>query len=64
MNQKTFSLIAGLIFFFVAAMHVLRLAFGWHMVLAGWTIPMWVSWIALLIAGFLAYEGVRLSRKG
>jgi hypothetical protein len=64
MNRKTFSLVAGLIFLLVAVMHVLRLALGWHVVLAGWTIPMWISWVALLIAGFLAYEGLRLSRAG
>jgi hypothetical protein len=63
MNQKTFSLVAGLIFLLVAVMHVLRLALGWHVVLAGWTVPMWISWVALLIAGFLAYEGMRLSRR-
>ena len=64
MSQKTFSLVAGLIFFVVAVLHILRLVIGWHAVLAGWTIPMWVSWIALPIAGFLAFEGLRLSRKG
>ena len=64
MSQKTFSLVAGLIFFVVAVLHILRLVIGWHAVFAGWTIPMWVSWIALPIAGFLAFEGLRLSRKG
>jgi hypothetical protein len=28
-----------------------------------WAVPMWVSWVALLIAGFLAFEGFRLSRR-
>ncbi len=54
MSQKTFSLVAGLIFFVVALLHILRLAIGWQAVFAGWTIPMWVSWIALPIAGVLA----------
>ena len=63
MNQKIFSLVAGLIFLFVAVMHVLRLALGWHVVLAGWTVPMWISWLVLLIAAFLAYAGIRLSRR-
>jgi len=30
MNQKTFSLVAGLIFFLIAVIHVLRLAFKWE----------------------------------
>jgi hypothetical protein len=63
MSQKTFSLLAGLVFLLVAVMHALRLALGWHVALGGWTVPMWVSWVALVIAGFLAYEGLRFSRR-
>jgi hypothetical protein len=62
MSQKRFSLVAGLIFLLVAVMHALRLARGWHVTFASWTVPMWVSWAALVIAGFLAYQGLRLSR--
>lgn len=39
MSQKTFSLVAGLIFLVVAVLHILRLAMGWHVVIAAWTIP-------------------------
>jgi hypothetical protein len=63
MSQRTFSLVAGLIFLVVALMHLLRLALGWHVVLAGWTVPLWVSWVALPVAGYLAYEGLSLSRR-
>ena len=61
MNQKTFSVVAGLIFLVVA--HALRLVFGWHVILQGWTVPIWVSWVALFISGFLAYEGLTLARR-
>jgi hypothetical protein len=63
MSHKTFSLVSGLIFLLAALIHVLRLAFGWQAVLGGWNVPIWVSWIALPIAGFLALEGFVLSRK-
>ena len=63
MNQKTFSLIAGLIFSVITLMHVLRLALGWQVTLDGRTMPMWVSWAGVLVAGYLAYEGLRLSRR-
>jgi hypothetical protein len=63
MSQRTFSLVAGLIFLVVALMHLLRLALGWHVALAGWTLPMWVSWVGFLIAGYLAYTGLSLSRR-
>jgi hypothetical protein len=63
MNQKTFSFVVCVIFFLVALGHVLRLALGWHVAVNMWTVPMWLSWVAFPIAGFLAFEGFRLSRR-
>jgi hypothetical protein len=59
MSQRTFSLIAGLIFLVVAFAHLLRLFLRWSVILNGWTVPMWVSLLALVVAGFLAFEGLR-----
>ena len=58
MSQKTFSLVAGLIFLLIAVMHGLRLALRWEAVVNGWSVPMWVSAVALLIAAYLAFEGL------
>jgi len=64
MSQKTFSLTAGVVFLLIALGHALRLAFGrWDITIAGQPIPSWPSWVALIIAGYLAYEGFRLARK-
>jgi hypothetical protein len=60
MSQKTFSLVAGLIFLLIAVMHVLRLAFKWEVVVNGWSVPMWVSAVAIGIPAYLAFEGLRL----
>ncbi len=63
MSQRTFSLVAGLIFLLIAVMHALRLVFKWEAVLNGWPVPMWISAVALVIAAFLAYEGFRLGKS-
>ena len=63
MRQKTFSLVVGLIFLLIAVMHVLRLALKWDVVLNDRSVPMWVSWLALVIAGFLAFEGLKLGGR-
>ncbi len=63
MSQKTFSLVAALIFLLIAVMHALRLAFRWEAVVNGWSVPMWVSALALLIAAYLAFEGLMFGRK-
>ena len=64
MNQKTFSLVAAVIFLVVGILHALRLLFGWHVEVNGWTVPFWVSWVGLVIPLYLASEGFGLARKG
>jgi hypothetical protein len=64
MSQKTFSLVAGSIFLLVAAMHVLRLVLRWEVVLNDWAVPMSVSAVAFPISAYLAFEGLRMSRRG
>jgi len=63
MSQRTFSLVAGVVFGLVALAHVLRIILGWSIVIQDLSVPMWASWIAALIMGYLAYEGFRLARK-
>jgi hypothetical protein len=63
MSQKTFLLVAGVLFLLIALGHALRIGFGVSVVIQNTPIPMWASWIALIVAGFLAYEGIRLSRR-
>ncbi|MGD0581122.1 MAG: hypothetical protein ABSC08_19635 [Bryobacteraceae bacterium] len=63
MSQKAFSLIAGVFFLLIALGHLLRILFGVSFVVYDIPIPMWASGIAVVIAGYLAYQGFRLARK-
>jgi uncharacterized membrane protein len=63
MTPRTYSLITGIIFSLVALLHALRLLRGWHVVIGDLSLPIWVSWIGLAIAGYLAYQGFRLSQR-
>jgi hypothetical protein len=51
-----------MIFLVIAILHLLRIIFGWSPVVEGWAVPMWLSWVALVVAGWLGYEGLRLVR--
>lgn len=64
MSRKAFSFTAGLIFLVVAVAHLSRIIFRWEVIAAGWRVPVVISWVALFISGYLAYEGFRLSRSG
>jgi hypothetical protein len=61
MDQKTFSIVAGLIFTLVALFHLVRIYMGWPVDIGDWSVPMWFSWIGLVVAGGLAFFGFRLS---
>ena len=61
MDQRTFSLVAGAIFALVALLHLLRIYMGWPVVIDGWPVPMWVSWIGLVVTGGLSYFGLNLA---
>lgn len=63
MNQRSYSLIAGIIFSIVAFVHALRIIYSCEVLIGGWSVPQWVSWVALLVTGFLGYEGRRLAKK-
>lgn len=63
MNQKTFASTAAVIFLLIAILHVLRILYGWEAMIGTASLPMWVSWLALLLAGFLSYQGFRLGKK-
>lgn len=63
MDQRTFSFVAGLIFAIVALLHLLRIYVSWPVVVADWSVPMWVSWIGLVVAGGLAFFGLSLAAR-
>lgn len=59
MSSKAFSRVAGLVFLLVAIAHLLRAVLGWSVFVDGWAFPMWLSVLAIIAAGFLAFEGLR-----
>ena len=63
MAQKTFSLVAAVIFLVIAIGHLSRLVFRWSVLLGAWQVPLWVNGVALVIFAYLASEGFRLARK-
>lgn len=52
--MKTFTTIAVVVFTLVAIVHLLRLVFGWEVVVTGYVVPVWWSAIGLVVAGGLA----------
>ncbi len=60
MKQKTFDEIVVFFFSALAIVHALRLINGWPANIGGLVVPMWISWVAMPVAAFLAYQGIKL----
>jgi len=67
MRLQTFYFIAGLIFTAAGTMHILRAVLNWTIIINGWTLPMWVSWVVGVIVILLAIKawalGIRTKRE-
>jgi hypothetical protein len=63
MDRKTFFIVAGIIFALVALVHLARIYMDWPVVIGDWSVPIWVSWIGLVVAGGLAIFGLRLAAR-
>ena len=63
MTQRIFSLVTAVLFLLIALLHAIRLLRGWQVIIEGAVVPIWISWIGLAIAAYLAYEGFRLARQ-
>jgi hypothetical protein len=55
--RKTYITVTAALFLVVAIMHLLRIIFGWSVEIGSLSIPFWVSWLGVLVAGALAYFG-------
>ncbi|HUY69805.1 MAG TPA: hypothetical protein VMU70_02225 [Candidatus Tyrphobacter sp.] len=63
MNKRFYFCFSATIFLFVSLAHLLRIVYDWSLQIGGLTIPMWVSWIAFVVAGYLSWSGYRLLAK-
>ncbi len=59
MNQKTYSQLSGVIFIIIALLHLARILWSWNAQIGGWTVPLWISWVALVVAAYLGWQGFK-----
>ena len=63
MSTRAYAIFSGVIFALVAVAHLVRLVGQEAVLVSGWEVPLWASAIALIVAGFLSYEGFRVSGR-
>jgi hypothetical protein len=56
---RKFEIISGVVFAVVALAHALRAARGWTLQVDAWSVPIWASWVAAVVAAGLSVWAFR-----
>lgn len=62
-SQRTLLRLVALVFLAVAFLHLVRLAFGWTLILGSVDVPLWISWLGVIIPGYLSYASFHFAKK-
>ena len=60
--MRAYLWISGIIFGIISLLHAARLTWDWPAEIAGWAVPLWLSWIAFVATGALCAWAVKLLR--
>jgi hypothetical protein len=63
MDRKNYLTLASAIFALVALAHLVRALLNWPISIDGWIVPIWLSWLAFVVAGALSWFGWSLAKK-
>jgi len=63
MNKNQSLMLAAFIFGIIALLHLLRAIFSWPARIANFEVPLWLSYIAVIVAGYLAWHMYSASKK-
>ena len=62
-SERKLLYIAGLVFLIVAAVHIMRLLFGWILIVGELDVPLWVSWLGVAIPLYLSYASFHFALR-
>lgn len=63
MSQKVFFTVSGTIFGVIALLHLARILAGWPARIGTFEAPTWLSWVSMVVAGYLAFSAFRLKGR-
>ena len=63
MEKKNLFLLSAVVFGIVSLTHLLRIVKGWEIQVGGIdAVPMWISWFAFVLTGYLSYSFFNLKK--
>ena len=63
MKTKAYLMVSTAIFALVGIVHLMRFVLGWSAQVGTWSVPLWVSLLAVLVSASVAFWGMTLVRK-
>ena len=60
MKKAAYITTTGYILATVGLIHLLRLIYGWYVLIGSWVVPMWFSVVAVVVAGYLAMSAFKM----
>jgi hypothetical protein len=63
LRERTYLLVAGIIFTVVALAHLVRVFFAIDLSIMDYEVPLWLSWIGTVVVTYLAYMSFRLALR-
>lgn len=61
MTLKIYYKTVSVAFGVIMLVHLARVTGEWEAFIGSWPVPMWVSWAAVFIAGYLAVRGFQIA---
>jgi hypothetical protein len=59
-RERNYMLVVGIVFTVVAVTHLYRIFTDGDLVVFGWMAPIWLSWLGVIIAAYLAYASFHM----
>ena len=63
MTRKGYCLATAALFSIICLLQLARIVFAWEAIIGGWSVPIWISWLAVAITATIAYFGYRHGSK-
>jgi hypothetical protein len=63
MDKNKLLLIASIIFGIIGFLHLLRSLFSWQLVIDNFSVPLYFSYVAVIVAGYLYWNMYNASKK-
>ena len=64
MTLKSYCTLAAAVFALIALLQLARAVMGWPVTVSGHSVPLWASWIAVVVADALSVIGWRAGASG